>query len=132
MYRFSVTGSLARVAFTGRVTAHFGESMVQKEDNLMRQTIKMIVFLFALLLFLSNAELRAQEQPFYQGKTIRIIVGFTTGGFYDLWSRLLARYVPKYIHGNPEILVQNMPAAGGLVAANHVYNVAKPDGLTLG
>jgi tripartite-type tricarboxylate transporter receptor subunit TctC len=97
----------------------------------MRKTTKMIVFLFALLLVTTTA-VTAQEQPFYQGKTIRIVVGFTTGGFYDRWSRLLARYVPKYIHGNPEILVQNMPAAGGLVAANHVYTVAKPDGLTLG
>jgi tripartite-type tricarboxylate transporter receptor subunit TctC len=98
----------------------------------MRKIANMIVFLLALLLVGTNARVTAQEQPFYQGKTIRIIVGFTTGGFYDRWSRLLARYVPKYIQGNPEIIVQNMPAAGGLVAANHVYNVAKPDGLTLG
>jgi tripartite-type tricarboxylate transporter receptor subunit TctC len=98
----------------------------------MRKNTTMIIFLFALLLIIATAQVTAQEQPFYQGKTIRVIVGFTTGGFYDRWSRLLARYVPKYIQGNPEIIVQNMPAAGGLVAANHVYNVAKPDGLTLG
>ena len=46
---------------------------------------------------------------------IKVIVGFTSGGFYDRWSRLLARYVPKYIPGNPEIIVQNMPGAGGLI-----------------
>lgn len=76
--------------------------------------------------------LQAQAEPFYKGKTIRIIVGFTPGGFYDRWARLLARYMPKYIPGNPEIIVQNMPGAGSLIATNHVYNVAKPDGLTLG
>jgi tripartite-type tricarboxylate transporter receptor subunit TctC len=92
-----------------------------------------IIVLFVAFLMLTVAtKVVAQEQPFYQGKTIRIVVGFTSGGFYDRWSRLLARYVPKYIPGNPEMINQNMPGAGGLVAANHVYNVAKPDGLTLG
>jgi tripartite-type tricarboxylate transporter receptor subunit TctC len=76
--------------------------------------------------------LRAQEAPYFQGKTIKIVVGFTPGGFYDRWARLFARHLPKYIPGSPEIIVQNMPGAGGLVAANHVYTVAKPDGLTLG
>jgi tripartite-type tricarboxylate transporter receptor subunit TctC len=71
------------------------------------------------------------QAPFFQGKTIRIVVGFTPGGFYDRWARLLARHMPKYIPGNPEIIVQNMPGASSLIAANHVYNVAKPDGLTV-
>jgi tripartite-type tricarboxylate transporter receptor subunit TctC len=75
---------------------------------------------------------RADGERFYQGKTVKIVVGFTSGGFYDRWSRLLARYVPKYLPGNPEMVVQNMPGAGGLIAANHMYGVAKPDGLTLG
>jgi len=73
----------------------------------------------------------AQTAPFYQGKTIRIIVGFTPGGFYDRWARLLARYMPKYIPGNPEMIVQNMPGASSVIAANYVYNIAKPDGLTV-
>src|SRR6266699_2690395 len=73
----------------------------------------------------------AQAQPFYQGKTIRIVVGFTPGGFYDRWARLLARYMPKYIPGNPEMIVQNMPGASSVIAANYVYNVAKGDGLTI-
>jgi len=77
------------------------------------------------------ADLQAQE-PFYKGKTIRIIVGFTPGGFYDRWARLFGRYMPKYIPGSPDFVIQNMPGAGSLVAANYVYNVAKPDGLTLG
>ena len=73
----------------------------------------------------------AQTAPFYQGKTIRIIVGFTAGGLYDQYARILARHMPKYIPGNPNIIVQNMPGAGSLTATNYVYGVAKPDGLTL-
>lgn len=88
-------------------------------------------FVFALFVFLLvSSDLQAQA-PFYQGKTIKIVVGFTPGGFYDRWARLLSRYMPKYIPGNPEFIVQNMPGAGSMIAANHVYAVAKPDGLTV-
>ncbi len=91
------------------------------------------VFLLSVVLLLgSQPLLRAAQQPFYQGKTIKVVVGFTSGGFYDRWSRLLARFVPKYLPGHPEMIVQNMPGAGGLITANHVYTVAKPDGLTVG
>jgi tripartite-type tricarboxylate transporter receptor subunit TctC len=74
----------------------------------------------------------AQTPPFYQGKTIRIIVGFTSGGLYDQYARILSRHMPKHIPGNPNIVVQNMPGAGSLTATNYVYGVTKPDGLTLG
>ena len=60
------------------------------------------------------------------------IVGFTSGGLYDQYARILARQMPKYIPGNPSIIVQNMPGAGSLTATNYVYSIAKPDGLTLG
>lgn len=73
----------------------------------------------------------AQSEPFYSGKTVRVIVGFTPGGFYDRWARLLSRYMPKYIPGNPNLLVQNMPGASSVIAANYVFNLAKSDGLTL-
>jgi tripartite-type tricarboxylate transporter receptor subunit TctC len=86
----------------------------------------------AALLLTGQPLVQAQQEPFYQGKTIKVVVGFTSGGFYDRWSRLLARFVPKYLPGAPEMIVQNMPGAGGLIAANHVYNVAQPDGLTVG
>jgi len=68
----------------------------------------------------------------YEGKTVTIVVGFKTGGGYDSTARLLARHLPKHIPGKPNVIVQNMPGANSLIAANHVYNVAKPDGLTLG
>ena len=75
---------------------------------------------------------QAQTDPFYKGKTIRIVVGSGSGEFYDRWARLFARYMGKYIPGHPEIIVQNMPGAGSIIAANYVYSVVKPDGLTLG
>jgi tripartite-type tricarboxylate transporter receptor subunit TctC len=89
------------------------------------------IVLFLLLILAWTAQLRAQD-PFYQGKTVRIVVGFTPGGFYDRWARHLARHMGKYVAGHPEIIVQNMPGAGSVIAANYVYSVAKPDGLTLG
>lgn len=85
-------------------------------------------FLCLLLLFSSTA--RAQA-PFYQGKTIRVIVGTPPGNLYDLWARLIVAHLGKHIPGNPEFIVQNMPGAGHVIAVNHLYAAAKPDGLTL-
>lgn len=79
---------------------------------------------------LGAAIVYAQTRPFYEGKTVRIVIG--PGGGYDYWGRLLARYMPKYIPGNPSFIAQNMPGAGSVIATNYVYNVAKPDGLTVG
>jgi tripartite-type tricarboxylate transporter receptor subunit TctC len=73
----------------------------------------------------------AQSSP-YEGKTITIVVGFKAGGGYDRTARILARHLPKYIPGKPNVIVQNMPGANSITAANHVYAVARPDGLTLG
>ena len=90
-------------------------------------------FLLAVLLCgMLTASCHAQTQPYYQGKTIRIIVGFTAGGLSDQWARMFSRSMPKFIPGRPEIIVQNMPGASSVVAANYVYSVAKPDGLTVG
>jgi tripartite-type tricarboxylate transporter receptor subunit TctC len=89
------------------------------------------VLTFELLNPLNLEQLFAQAN-FYQGKTITMIVSSTTGGGYDLWARLMARHIVKYIPGNPSIVVQNMPGAGNIIGANYVYNVSKPDGLTLG
>ena len=72
------------------------------------------------------------QSNFYEGKTIRIIVGFSPGGGYDALARMLSRHMPKYIPGHPTILVENMTGAGSLLAANHIFKVAKPDGLTFG
>src|SRR3954463_2915574 len=68
----------------------------------------------------------------FAGKTVTIVVGYMAGGGYDATARLLARYLPKHIPGKPTVIVQNMPGANSIIAANHMYNVAKPDGLTIG
>jgi len=88
---------------------------------------KTILLLISLWL---STEVQAQT-PFYQGKTITLIVGSGAGTAYDIYARLLGSYVGKHLPGNPSVVVQNMPAAGGMVAANFVYGVAKPDGLTI-
>jgi tripartite-type tricarboxylate transporter receptor subunit TctC len=86
--------------------------------------------LLTLMLLLASTHAQAQ-QNFYQGKTITIVVGTKAGDAYDLYPRMLAEFLPKYIPGNPNIIIQNMPGAASLIAANHVYNVVKPDGLTI-
>ncbi len=87
-----------------------------------------ILALTAWLIFGSPVQ---AQTPFYQGKIIIIVVGTKAGDVYDLYPRLLAEYLPKYLPGSPNVIVQNMPGAASMIAANHVYSVAKPDGLTL-
>ena len=69
---------------------------------------------------------------FFTGKQITMIVPSGVGGGYDLYGRFLARYIGKHIPGTPTVVVKNMPAAGGIGAANHLYSIAAPDGLTMG
>jgi len=78
-----------------------------------------------------HADLYAQT-PYYQGKTITIITAAKAGDTYDLYPRLVAEFMGKHIPGNPNIIIQNVAGAAGLIGTNQVYNLAKPDGLTLG
>lgn len=89
---------------------------------------------FAVLMIspAASEQLAHSAAPFYEGKTIRIIVGTSPGGGYDTYTRLIARHFSNHIPGKPAIIVDNMPGAGGLVSANHLFKVAKPDGLTIG
>ena len=73
----------------------------------------------------------AHGQEFYKDKTITFIVGYSPGGIYDQYTRLIARHITKHISGQPNTIVENMTGAGGIIAANHLYNRAKPDGLTV-
>jgi tripartite-type tricarboxylate transporter receptor subunit TctC len=91
-----------------------------------------MIAILVLLLTLGWSSTLLAQVPFYQGKTISIIVGTKAGDVYDLYPRLLAEFWTKHIPGSPNIIVQNVPGAGSLIAANQVYNIAKPDGLTLG
>jgi tripartite-type tricarboxylate transporter receptor subunit TctC len=90
---------------------------------------RLILTLMFFFVWICGAQAQA---PFYQGKTITIVVGYQSGDGYDIWARLLAAHMGKHIPGNPGLVVQNMPGAGSMIAANHTYNVAKPDGLSLG
>jgi len=69
---------------------------------------------------------------FYRGKTVRIIVGFSAGGGYDAYSRVIGRHLHKHIPGNPSVIVENMAGAGSIILANHMFNVAPKDGTVIG
>ncbi len=86
----------------------------------------------AVLIAVSLTAGIASAAPSYEGKTIRIIVGYSAGGGYDTYARVLSRHMGKYLPGKPTIIVENMPGAGSLIAANYMYKIAKPDGLTIG
>ena len=88
-----------------------------------------IIFLFVIVS--ATGGRAAAQTPYYQGKTITIITGSQTGDVFDIFARMVATHIGKHIPGNPNAVVQNMTGAGHIVAANYVYSVAKPDGLTL-
>lgn len=95
--------------------------------------IKKILSLTVIIVWiLSVSNISFAQTAFYEGKTIRIIVGFSAAGGYDALARMLSRHMGKYIPGRPTIIVENMTGAGSLLAANHIYKLAKPDGLTIG
>jgi tripartite-type tricarboxylate transporter receptor subunit TctC len=73
----------------------------------------------------------ASAQEFYRDKTLTFIVGYSPGGTYDQYTRLIARHIGRHLPGNPNRIVENMTGAGGIIAANHLYNRVKPDGLTI-
>ena len=97
----------------------------------MKTSVKSITLLFGFLLVGGVQQVLAQAN-FYEGKTIRFIVGFSAGGGYDTYTRLIARHMGKHIPGNPVFVVDNMAGAGSMISANYVYKAAKPDGLTIG
>jgi tripartite-type tricarboxylate transporter receptor subunit TctC len=94
-----------------------------------KQILAASAMLVLALLYHSPGE--AQE-PFYKGKTITILAGTGAGNVYDIFARMFARHLGKHIPGHPDIIVQNMAGAASMIAANHLYNVSKPDGLTIG
>jgi tripartite-type tricarboxylate transporter receptor subunit TctC len=88
--------------------------------------------LLVALVVISWSSTASPQTPYYAGKTITIVAGTKAGDVYDLYARHFAQFMPKYIPGNPNIIVQNMAGAGSMIAANFVYNVANPVGLTIG
>jgi tripartite-type tricarboxylate transporter receptor subunit TctC len=89
-------------------------------------------FAFAAAVALASPAHAQSAEEFYRGRTINLVVGFSAGGGYDLYARLLGRHIGRHIPGNPSVAVQNMPGAGSLKATQYVYAVAAKDGLTIG
>jgi tripartite-type tricarboxylate transporter receptor subunit TctC len=94
--------------------------------------MKLLKLLLVACFLFSVAASAGSQEPFYRGKTVRIVVGFSAGGGFDVYSRAISRHINKHLPGNPAVIVENMTGAGSLVAANHIFKVAKPDGLTIG
>jgi tripartite-type tricarboxylate transporter receptor subunit TctC len=104
------------------VDGHFGRGeLIMYVSQLQRS-------LFACVGLLLSTFTASAQSDFYRGKTINIMVGFGSGGVYELYSRLLARYLPKFLPGSPAVVVQNMTGAGGVRAANYVFSAAAKDG----
>jgi tripartite-type tricarboxylate transporter receptor subunit TctC len=104
--------------------------------NSRRQTIMkrpgLVLLIVLFTLFLPGLHRESLAAPYYEGKIIRIIVGYQVGGGYDRMARIMARHLGKYIPGKPAIIVENMVGASSMIATNYLYNVAKPDGFTIG
>ncbi len=105
-----------------------------RPERVKRRSIVNSSFGLAVLVYFSAAICgRAQDaEPFFKGKAVDLIVASTPGGGYDAMARIYARHLPGYIPGAPSVVVRNMPGAGGLVAANYLYNAASRDGTVVG
>jgi tripartite-type tricarboxylate transporter receptor subunit TctC len=102
----------------------------ERSRTMKRQILYSVIFF--IMFSISTSAKESLAAPYYEGKVIKIIVGHAPGGGYDRISRLIARHIPKHIPGKPTLIVENMPGANSIIAANYLYNIAKPDGLTIG
>jgi tripartite-type tricarboxylate transporter receptor subunit TctC len=100
-----------------------------KENIMIEETKRWLTITLVAALSMSYAEASLAQE--FKDKTLTFIVGYSPGGTYDQYTRLIARHIGKHLPGNPARIVENMPGAGGIIAANHLYNRAKPDGLTV-
>jgi tripartite-type tricarboxylate transporter receptor subunit TctC len=87
----------------------------------MNTTRSTVVFLIMLSMTLLPATHSDAQSSFYQNKTMQVVVGSASGGLYDRWARLFAQHMGKYIPGNPNLVVQNMPGGGSMIAANYLF-----------
>jgi len=93
---------------------------------------RLLCLSMTVLIGVAWGSLASAQEPYYKGKTVRIVVATSAGGGFDTYTRAIARHLAKHILGHPNVIVENMPGAGHRIGANYVYKVAKPDGLTLG
>src|SRR5574341_235962 len=110
---------------------HWSHKGAIQMKNISRSLLIAAAALGPWVFFSSAAVISAAEAPFYEGKTLRILVSSGTGGGTDTTARLVSRFISKYLPGNPKVLVQNMPGGGGTIANNYFANEVKPDGLTI-
>ena len=89
------------------------------------------LFVISAVIAIATAEM-SHADDFYKSKTIRVIVGGSAGGGFDIYTRAMARHMGKHIPGNPALIVENMTGAGTLIAAKYLHSSAKPDGLSFG
>src|SRR5262245_29463863 len=107
-------------------TANAGKTIMQIVRTRMR-----LVFVLAVLSVGGSGSLQAAAQDLYAGRQITLIVGAGVGGGYDHQARLVARHLGRHIAGNPTVIVQNMPAAGSILATNYMFSTAPRDGTTI-
>src|SRR5882724_358833 len=98
----------------------------------MQAVLRTFVVAIVATVWAANRPTVLHAQDFYKDKTVRFIVGYSAGGSFDLYTRVIGRHFSKHVPGNPTTIVENMTGAGGIIAANHLYNRVKPDGLTIG
>ena len=98
----------------------------------MLKKLRLLIVALCCFPFAADAASGPTAEEFYKGKTVRFIVGFTAGGGFDVYARTISRHIGGHIPGRPTTIVDNMAGAGSLIAANYIYNQAKPDGLTIG
>jgi tripartite-type tricarboxylate transporter receptor subunit TctC len=106
--------------------------MANYREVLMAKTVGVLLVAIFVSASLVTSPLAASVEEFYKGKTIQFIVGGSAGGGYDTYTRLIARHFPQYVPGKPSTVVQNMPGAAMLIAANYVFNSAPRDGTVIG
>src|SRR5438445_12020059 len=93
---------------------------------------KRVLALSTLAIVLAAGGGAARAQSFFEGKTMRLVVGFAPGGGFDTYARVISRHMGRHIPGNPSIVGENITGPRSLISANHLYRVAKTDGLTIG
>src|SRR3954471_11150883 len=111
--------------------------MVSVEHHVAKANMNILIKFGAAtgILFAAQTTSGAQAQPldaFFSSQPFTILVGYPPGPGYDMYARLISRHIGQYLPGKPKVLVQNMPGAGSLSAANHLYNLAKQDGSIIG
>jgi tripartite-type tricarboxylate transporter receptor subunit TctC len=105
---------------------------IRKPARTFRRPTRIVAVSWAFLLIVQCGAAAQSIAEFYRGKTIKMVISTMAGGEYDLWARLIVRHMGKHLPGNPNLIAVNMPGAGGIAAANHLFNIAEQDGTVIG